>query len=76
MVPIFLCWARVAGLGVCSAETVPRMLWRASLGVLSAEAEAPVAIRVPYRWVFGLVPVLVGTMGVEATGGWKEVEAV
>ena len=75
-VPIFLCCARVAGLGVVSAETVPRMLWRASFGVLSAEAEAPDPIRVPYRWVLGLAPVLVGTIGVEATGGWNEVETV
>ena len=44
--------------------------------MLPAEVEAPGPIRVSYRRGFGIAPVLVGTIGVEATVGWKEVEVV
>ena len=57
-----------------SAETVPRMSRLGNFGVLPAEVEAPGPIRVLYRWVLGIAPVLVGTMGVETDWGWKEVE--
>ena len=42
--------------------------------MLPAEVEAPGPIRVSYRRVFGIAPVLAGTMGVETDCGWKEVE--
>ena len=55
----------MAGLGVFSAETVPRKSRLGSFGVLPADVEAPGPIRVSYGWVFGIAPVLVGAMGVE-----------
>ena len=64
----------MAGLGVVSAETVPRMSRLGSCGVLPAEVEAPGPIRVSYRRVSGIAPVLAGAMGVETDWGWKEVE--
>ena len=62
----------MAGLGVWSAETVPPVSRLGNFGVVPAEAEAPGPIRVLYRWVFGIAPVLVGTIGVETEWGWKE----
>ena len=53
---------------------MPRVSRLGNFGVVPAEAEAPGPIRVLYRWVFGIAPVLVGTIGVETEWGWKEEE--
>ena len=42
--------------------------------MVPADAEARGPIRVLYRWVLGIAPVLEGTIGVEIESGWKEVE--
>ena len=63
----------MAGWGVWSAETVPRVFRLGTLGVVPADAEARGPIRVLYRWVLGIAPVLEGTIGVEIESGWKEV---
>ena len=42
--------------------------------MVPAEAEARGPIRVLYRWVLGIAPVLGVTIGVDTESGWKEEE--